>query len=385
MKKILSILLCLAMLGCAALAEEVLEKAAPPVGERLGFALLKELYGAGENRVISPASLTLALGMAAEGAAGETLAEILAALDAEEVTQLAGVVPGEIESANAAFVAPGVALKPDYADRLEQGYGAERFEIDGEVVEKVNAWVEEHTGGLIDRLLSEAPDPNTGLVLVNAIAMDAKWDKPFEPQNTIEDTFHAPGGDVTVEMMYQRDSFDYAERDGLQIIRLPYARDDAQGEGALEMWIALPGEGASVGIEGALDALAAEGMAWLREGAESTEVDLFLPKMDVSDGNSLADALKALGVEAAFGGGADFSGISDVPMRIGDILQKTRVQLDEEGTRAAAATADIMACMAARPVENPPEVRVDRPFAFVIADGETGTTCFAGVIENPAA
>lgn len=382
MKKILSILVCLAMLGCAALAEPAAD-GAPAVGERLGFALLKELYGEGGNRVISPASLTLALGMAAEGAAGETLAEILAALDAEDVSELAGVVPEEIVSANAAFVAPDLQLKPDYAARLEEGYGAERFEIDADVVEKVNAWVAEHTDDLIDKLLNDAPDPDAGLILVNAIAMDAKWARPFEPHNTVEDSFHAPEGDVTVEMMYQRGSFDYVERDGVQIIRLPYASDAE--EGGLEMWIALPSEGVSIGLEGVLDALAEGGMDSLREGATSTEVDLFLPKMDISDENSLADALKALGVQAAFGDAADFSGISDVPMKIAQILQKIRVQLDEEGTKAAAATAIIMPCMAAAPVEQPPEVRVDRPFAFVIADSRTGSVCFAGVVENPVA
>ena len=391
MKKILSILLCLALLGCAALAEPAevaATEGAPAVGERLGFALLKELYGGG-NRVISPASLTLALGMAAAGASGETLSEILAAMDAEDAGQLALALPAEIQSANAAFVAPGLSLKPDYAARLDADYAAERFEIDGAVVEKVNSWVEVHTGGLIDRLLSDAPDPATGLMLVNAIAMDSKWAKPFEPYNTIEDDFHAPDGDVRVEMMYQRENFDYAEKDGLQIVRLPYAAEEgaeASGDaGGLEMWIVLPGEGAGVGLEGALDALAEEGMAYLRGDAAPAEVDLFLPKMDVSDENILAQALQALGVKAAFGDGADFSAASDANMKIAEILQKARVQLDEEGTRAAAATAVIMECMAAAPVESPVEMRVDRPFAFVIADAARGAVCFAGVIENPAA
>ena len=371
MKKILSILLCLVLLGCTALAET------SPAGEKLGFELLKELYAGGGNVMLSPASLTLALGMAAEGAEGETLAAILRALGAEDASALSNVVPEEIKSANAAFVAQGLELKEAYIDRLNEAYGAEWFELDAEVVEKVNAWVAEHTDGLIDRLLSDAPDPQTGLILINAIAMDAKWAKPFEAYNTIEDSFHAPEGDVTVEMMYQQDFFDYVERDGLQIIRLPYT------DGALSMWIALPGEGVSIGLDGLLDALAEQGMDYLKDSAEEREVDLFLPKFDLTTENSLSDALKALGVEAPFGENADFSGISEVPMRIDEILQKVRVQMDEEGTRAAAATAAIVACMAALPEEEPVEMRADRPFAFVIADGETDSVCFAGVIENP--
>ena len=373
MKKILSILLCLVLLGCTALAE------ASPAGEKLGFALLKELYAGDGNVMLSPASLTMALGMAAEGAEGETLAEILRALGAEDASELSGVVPEEIKSANAAFVAQGLELKEAYVDRMNEAYGAEWFELDAEVVEKVNAWVAEHTDGLIDRLLSDAPDPQTGLILINAIAMDAKWAKPFEAYNTIEDSFHAPEGDVSVEMMYQQDFFDYVERDGLQIIRLPYA------DGALSMWIALPGEGVSIGLDGLLDALAEQGMAYLKDGAQEREVGLFLPKFDLTTENSLSDALKALGVEAPFGSDADFSSVSEVPLRIDEILQKVRVQLDEEGTKAAAATAAMVACMAMRPEEEPVEVRVDRPFAFVIADGETDSVCFAGVVENPVA
>ena len=377
MKKILSILLCLALLGCAALAEPVAAESAPAVGEKLGFELLKALYAEGGNVLLSPASLTLALGMAAEGAEGETLTAILTALGAEDASELGDVVPEEIKSANAAFVAQGLPLKGAYIDRLNEAYGAEWFDLDAEVVEVVNAWVAEHTDGLIEKLLTEAPDPQTGLILINAIAMDAKWEKPFKDYNTIEDDFHAPQGDVSVEMMYQREFFDYVERDGLQIVRLPYAG------GALEMWIALPGEGVSIGLDGLLDALAEQGMDYLKDGAEEREVDLFLPKFDLTTENSLSDALKVLGVELPFDENADFSGISEVPLRIDEILQKVRVQLDEEGTKAAAATAAIVACMALIPEEEPVEVRADRPFAFVIADAETESVCFAGVVENP--
>ena len=372
LKKILSTLLCLALLPCCALAES-----AQAAGEDLGFELLRALYTGGENVMLSPASLTTALGMAAEGAAGETLEQLLGALGAQDVSALKDAVPEEIKSANAAFVAQGLLLKGDYIDRLNEAYGAEWFELDAEVVEVVNAWVAEHTDGLIEKLLSQAPDPQTGLILINAIAMDAKWEKPFKDYNTIEDDFHATQGDVSVEMMYQREFFDYVERDGLQIVRLPYAG------GALEMWIALPGEGVSIGLDGLLDALAEQGMDYLKDGAQEREVDLFLPKFDLTTENSLSDALKALGLEAPFGSNADFSGISEVPLRIDEILQKVRVQLDEEGTKAAAATAAMVACMAMLPEEEPVEMRVDRPFAFVIADGETDSVCFAGVVENP--
>lgn len=384
MKKIIAVFLALMLLAAGALgeggeaaapvsAEEV--RGEPAIGARLGFELLEALYTPGENRVISPASLAAALGMAAEGARGETLAEILSALDAQDAADISGAMPEEIKSANAAFAAPDVALREAYLSRLAEAYAAECFAIDADVVSKVNEWVKEHTDGLIERLLSDAPGADTGLILINAVAMDAKWVLPFDAANNATDVFYAPGGEVEVEMMHQTATFDYVERDGAQFIRLPY------DGGSLEMWIALPGEGAS--MEELLARLAEGGLEELSAGAERTEVSLSLPKMDVTDENSLADALKALGVEAAFGDAADFSGISDTPLYIGEVLQKARVQLDEEGTRAAAATALIMKCMALQPEGEAVEMNVNRPFAFAIADGARGNVCFAGVIENP--
>ena len=112
---------------------------------------------------------------------------------------------------------------------------------------------------------------------------------------------------------------------------------------------------------------------------------LAMPKVDVSTDNTLTDALKALGVEKAFGSEADFSGISeDVPLVIDSIIQKTRLIMDEEGTKAAAATGIPMAAMAAPIPEKIEEFNMDRPFVIVIADEVTGAACFAGVVANPA-
>lgn len=372
MKKILVLILCLTLACGAALAEN---QAAPAPGERLGLNLLSMLHVTGENTILSPQSLTLALGMAAEGARGNTLEEILAALDAEDASRIAASLPEGLKCANAAFTAPGLELSAQYVDRLNALYDAQWFEMDGNVVEKVNAWVREHTDELIENMLSETPDPDTGMILLNAVAMDAAWASPFSPEATGEEVFHAPGGDVQVQMMRQKEYFDYAEKDGIQIVRLPYRDSD------LEMWIAMPPEGAMFHL---LEMLADEGLDALRSDAEAREVALGLPKMDVSDANTLSEALKLLGIEAAFGDAADFSGMSDVPMRIDEVLQKARVQVDEDGTRAAAATALIMKAMAMQETEPPVEMTVNRPFVFVIADSQSGAVCFAGAIENPA-
>lgn len=380
MKKILIYLLCLVLLCGGALAEaasgsplEVYGLAAP--GEILGFELLDALYADGGNRVISPRSLALALGMAAEGARGDTLEEILDALGVESVQDISAQLPEGIQSANAAFTAPELELKPEYIERLNEAYGAEWFGIDDAIVEKVNAWTLEKTSGLIEQLLSEAPSPEIGMVLINALAMDAEWVSPFEAEATAEESFHAPDGDVTVSMMHQTEFFDYAEKDGVQIVRLPYLQN------SLEMWIAMPEEG---GMPALLETLANEGMFYLKSDAQMREVILGLPKMDISDENSLSDVLKMLGVQMPFSDAADFSGISDMPLCIDSILQKARVQVDERGTKAAAATVIMMKYASLLLPQDPAEMIVNRPFVFAVADAQTGSLCFAGVVENPA-
>jgi len=379
MKRIIAWILMLALLAGGALAEaapgspkEAYGEAGP--GEQLGWDLLSMLHITGENTILSPRSLALALGMAAEGAKGDTLDEILNALAAGNVSDIAAGMPEGIQSANAVFTAPGLALRQEYIKALNERYDAEWFEIDGKVVKKVNGWVEDKTNGLIEELLSDAPAADTGAILLNALAMDAQWVSPFTPEATAEDVFHTAAGDETVQMMRQKAFFSYAEKDGMQIIRLPYM------QGSLEMWIALPPEGAIFQL---LEILANEGMFYLQSDAERREVILGLPKMDISDGNTLSEALKLLGVGTAFSADADFSGMSDVPMCIDDVVQKVRVQVDEQGTKAAAATAITMRAMGMLPAEEPVEMIVNRPFVFVISDAETGSVCFAGAVENP--
>ena len=381
MKKILMMILCLAlMLGCAqaeiqaAPGSPMEAWGAPAPGAKLGLELLSMLHVSGENTVLSPQSLALALALAAEGAQGETLAQILAALGAEDASEISAVLPEGIQSANAAFTAPYLSLKQAYLDRLNEAYDAQQFELDAEVVEKVNAWVQQHTGGLIDEMLTRAPGTDIALMLLNAVAMDAEWTLPFDPAGTAEEIFHTAGGDVTVQMMHQTAHFDYAEKDGMQIVRLPYQ------QGNLEMWIVLPPEG---GMHQLLEILANDGLFYLESDAESREVILSLPKVDAADDHSLGEALQLLGIEAAFTDAADFSGISDVPLCIDEVIQKSRIQIDEEGTKAAAATLMMMRWMSARPDQEPVEMNINRPFAFVIADHENGSICFAGAIENP--
>lgn len=379
MKKILIMLLCLLLTCSGALAEgkETQKNAALQApGEKLGLDLMSMLYAPGENLVLSPQSLTLALGMAAEGAQGETLSALLEALGVQELSQIVAQMPEALKSANALFVKPGLELETDVLDRLLENYGAQQFVLDGDVVEKVNAWVYEHTDELIENMFTQAPKADVGMVLLNAVAMDATWASPFDcAANTMQDFHTLNAGDVQVEMMHQSERFEYVEKDGVQAVRLPYV------EGNLEMWVAMPAQGDMANL---LENLTAQdGLDYLRGDAREREVVLSLPKFDVSCESTLSDALKLLGLENVFSTEADFSGLSDIPLCLDEVLQKSRVQVDEDGTKAAAATAVSTKSMALLDPEPPVEMNVDRPFAFLIVDGQSDAICFAGVIENP--
>lgn len=347
-------------------------------GSQMGFELLRELNNGSDNRVLSPASLAYALAMAAEGAEGDTRAELLEALAAEDPST-AGELTDALEAAglkvaNAAFATGGVAISEDYIKALASAFGAEWFEAGDDLAGRINQWVSEHTDGLIDRMLDETPS-DTALALVNALAMDADWLSPFIPDSTADGTFHAPDGDVNVPFMHQTLSARYGERDGVQLLRLGYADSD------LELLIALPSEDG--GVSDVLDELCEEGLAYFQFGEEGVEVNLSMPKTDISDANSLVDALKALGIETPFGDSADFSGISEEGgLYISQILQKARLIFDEEGTQAAASTVVSVATSAYNP-DPPVEFNMNRPFVAVIADAATGAVCFAAVVNNP--
>lgn len=348
-------------------------------GSQLGFELLRELNNGSDNRVLSPVSLAYALAMAAEGAEGDTRAELLEALAAEDPST-AGELTDALEAAglkvaNAAFATGNVAISEDYIKALADAFGAQWFEAGDDLAGRINQWVSEHTDGLIDKMLDDEPSDDTALALVNALAMDADWLSPFAPDVTVDGAFHAPDGDVTVPFMHQTLSTRYGERDGVQLLRLGYADSD------LELLIALPGEDGSV--SDVLDGLCEEGLAYFQFGEEGVEVSLSMPKTDISDANSLVDALKALGIEAPFGDSADFSGISEEGgLYISQILQKARLIFDEEGTQAAASTVVSVATSAYNP-DPPVEFNMNRPFVAVIADAATGAVCFAAVVNNP--
>ena len=367
---ILSVVLILAMGAASAEAP----------GSRLGFQMLRELNDGGDNAVISPVSLAFALAMAAQGAQGDTRREMLDALGADKPEDVAGLAQtlsdAGLRLANAAFLAGELTPSEDYVDAIREHFAAEWFEPDGAVMDEINDWVREHTDGLIDRMLEEEPGEDVQLVLMNAAAMDAAWAVPFLAQNTSDAVFHAPGGDVELPFMYEELQAKYAERDGVQILRLGYA------DSGLTLLLALPKEG---GMEQLLDKLCEEGVDYFAFEEEPRHVRLSMPKTDIQSDCTMNDALRLQGVETAFSDQADFSGIAGgAALKLDSVRQKARLIFDEKGTKAAAVTEAFVAACAALAPEETVEFVMDRPFVAVVADEESGAVCFAAVVNNPA-
>ena len=371
LKKWTSILLSVIMLLSLSAGAEA--DSAP--GTRMGFEVLKMVYDGEQNQVVSPVSLACALAMAAQGAEGATRQELLDALEAERAEDVAAMIQpltdAGLKLADAAFLVNDLVPREEYVEALRERFGAEWFE--SATVDEINAWVAEKTDGLIERIVEELSD-DARLALVNAAAMDAKWALPFDPERTADGTFHAPDGDVTVAFMHDERWADYGERDGVQLLRMRYS------DSGLTLLIALP---EADGMDGVLNGLCAEGLGYFQFNEEPARVNLSMPKTDISAENGLNDALQALGVQTAFGDDADFSGISEEALKIGSVLQKARLVFDEDGTKAAAATALIMEAMSAVEPMDVVDFTMDRPFAAVIADENTGVVCFAGIVANP--
>lgn len=370
MRKIIAIVLALALLGAAALAES-----AP--GNRLGYKVLSQLSGGSQNALVSPVSLAWALSMAAEGAAGETRQKLLKALDVDD-PQTAAELSGPLKDAglmwaNAAFIGAGIELKPDYAAILSERYGAGLFELPDS--EAANAWASDATGGLIDHL---AVDPAAGgqLTLANAAVLQAEWASPFDPSMTREDAFHTPDGDVTVPFMSQDTYAQYGESMGVQLVSKGYMN------GRLAMVLALPPEG---GLKRALKNLEENPNSFFTFKPNPQNVRLRLPKLDMSGEASLKDAIVAAGCWVPFHEEyADYSGISEADLKVTDVFQQVRVQVDEEGTRAAAVTeVELSDTAVADEGPQPIDFTVDRPFLFALVDRPTGAVLFAGAVVNP--
>jgi serpin B len=269
----------------------------------------------------------------------------------------------------------GSDVSEEFKTLLQKSYAAELFSGD---LETVNNWVKTKTEGKIEKIL-EALDPNSVCVLLNAIYFKGIWDKQFEKNATREAPFRLSGHEnINTAFMYQKSSFRLIEKDDFQAISLPY-----KGK-SLSMVVMLPQQ--VDGLAGLEEQLSAENLdQWLTEldSVSEHKVELFLPKFKFETGYDLAPACGALGMKDAFAAGtADFSGMGwpKGELWISQIKHKACVEVNEEGTEAAAATAVEMSF---KSVSMDPVFKADHPFIFIIRENSTGSILFIGRMANP--
>ena len=363
------------------------------------LALNRGLVKAGENVVLSPASISSALAMAYGGAQGETARAFEAVLGFDAHTH-AGMnsidlalatragdghavdgTPLKFAVNNALFAQKGYPFKATYLDLLARNYGAGiklvnfRSDPEGERG-RINDFVAAKTEQKIKDLLPLGSiSAVTRAVLVNTVYMNAAWATPFEASLTEDATFHGELGATTVKMMHREGSLAYAADGHAEAVTLPY------DGGKLALTAILPRADLanfdSTFDAGELDALS--------KSTTATQVSLRLPRIH-SDAAalSLAEPLGTLGLGVAFSGGADFSGIADPAiaqetLRIGKVLHRVYLDVAEKGTEAAAATAVTLDGTTA--IQDPPKTMTfDRPFYVVIRDVPTGMVLFTARI-----
>jgi len=367
------------------------------------FELYQALKGEEDNLFYSPYSISLALAMTYAGARGETAQQMADTLqflleqerlhpafnwlDAELAKRGEGAAGKDGEGfrlniVNAIWGQKDYEFLPSLLDVLAENYGAGLRILDFITeTEKsrltINDWVSDQTEGRIEDLIPQgAINELTRLVLTNAIYFNAAWECPFDEDMTADGLFYLlDGGQVTVPMMKQMESFGYTEGEGYQAVELPY------DGGELSMVILLPEAGKFEAFEETLNAQQVDAII---SDLQYTEVTLTMPQFEFDSEFSLKDTLAEMGMPIAFSGGADFSGMTGNPeLFISDVVHKAFVAVDEAGTEAAAATAVIMELTAVP--EPPVEVTIDRPFIFLIRDIETGAILFVGRVLNPGA
>jgi serpin B len=370
----------------------------------LGFDLYQRLRGEPGNLVMSPASITTALAMPWDGARGETAAQMQRVLHlegtADEVLATAGRLSRSLQDpsrpvvfriANQLFAEKTYQLLPAYLARTQKAFGAPVERLDFQKApeparQRINRWVEGKTERRIQDLIPPGEvKRDTRLVLVNAIYFLGDWEVPFDRQKTRPAPFHRTASETTdVPTMYRIGGFSIARKDGVTALEVPYKG------GELSMTFLIPDE-----IEGlaALErGLDTNRLAALDSAMQGETVALALPKFEVRPAASLSlgEDLKALGMPLAFDRDrADFSGIANPAnpadrLVLAKVFHKGFVRVDEKGTEAAAATAVLAEVAGAAPGAGPRQVRIDRPFLFLIRDRASGMVLFLGRVSDPS-
>ncbi|HEX7979408.1 MAG TPA: serpin family protein [Gemmatimonadaceae bacterium] len=356
------------------------------------FSLFRRLGAAqsDSNVFVSPLSASMALGIAMTGASGTTFDEMRATLGfgatseseigqgyKSLITLLRGLDTGvDFRIANSIWAREGFPVTPSFLDAGRNWFDAQVATLDFAspgAVKSINDWVSTATAGKIPTILDRIQSDEV-MFLINAIYFKGSWRAKFDPALTVDAPFHGIAGDQPAKLMHREGTTRYLQTPAFSAVDLPY------GNSAYSMSVVLPNAGQSV--DGVLASL--QTSAWSAWTAQfhDAEIDLHLPRLALTWERMLIPDLQALGMRAAFqAGGADFSRMSPLGDRlfISTVKQKTYVNVNEEGTEAAAVT-NVGVVLTSAPLRT--TFRVDRPYVFVIRERLSGTILFLGAIRR---
>ncbi len=411
--KALAILLAISLLaglsGCAAEADSNLMKDVVAAGwpttadqpdadytqsmQAFAWKLMQETMADDGNVLISPSSVYLALAMTLNGADTDTLTAMKNALMAQGLTDdqinqgsrnwiinNSHYEDFDLKIANSIWIREGYPVAPAFLQVNADFFAAAARQLDfsqPSAADTINGWINDKTEGKIEEVIDEI-DPSTVMFLINAIYFLADWQDPFDGQETRDNAFQTPDGQVITKFMNRLADWQFVENDSASGVILPYKG------GRFAMVALLPDDAMSA--RDLAGGMTAESFTALLASSSTQNGLVSLPKFETEYENSLKDALTALGMGVAFGGGADLSRMTasgDKGLFIGDVIHKTFIRVDEEGTEAAAVTV-VEILESAMPMPDQSLV-FDRPFVYGIVDLETGVPLFLGILDDPTA
>lgn len=345
------------------------------------------------NFMISPVSISIALGMAYNGAEGTTKSAFeetmrMTGLSQHEINKIHGTLIDQLkkadprvkmEIANAIWLHNRYTLEKAFADTNVYYYGAEVNTLDffgGRAEETMNNWVSDKTHGKITKIIERIP-PLAVSYLMNAIYFYGTWTYQFDKKESGNMMFHhSDGSSAEVQGMQIKSAFDYYSGDLFSAIDLPYASNK------FSMTILLPSEGKSIGD--LIDVLSyAKWNELIGALTNTPKVFLQMPKFKYSYKKVLNEPLKNMGLGIAFSDQAEFPGIvqENIDLHISEVVHKTYIDVNEDGTEAAAVTSIGFETTSAGP--SSPVMIVDRPFLYVIREKTTGCLVFIGKVGSP--
>ena len=361
-------------------------------------ALYGQLRNHTGNLFFSPESISTALAMAYAGARGDTASQMAKTLHftlpPEQLNRAMGALLGDLNTthqnyqlsvANALWAQQGYTFLDAFLKVLKSDYGAGLNQVDFKGATEaarltINQWVEKKTQDKIKDLLQPgALRSDTRLVLTNAIYFKGNWETQFDKAQTKNEVFYLSSTQTaTTPLMHREGSFGYFDGGTFQALEIPYKSKE------LSIIVFLPKDRS--GLSALEQSLTASNLQqWLQQLGAVPKVIVTLPKFKSTQQFELSATLRAMGMTDAFAANADFSGMTGKrDFAISEVIHKAYVDVNEEGTEAAAATAVTMRAMAMRPAEQaPPVFRADHPFVFLIRDNRSESILFMGRMANP--